>query len=337
MASHRKLFTPCFLFFLTLLFLTSCFPGAFICRPAVNREYLPQIKKIIKGARKKLYISQLYFHMDDTTRPLIVLLNDAVDRGVDVRCIFEDSVSYNAESVQLLKRIGVEAKSDSENIFSHSKFIVADGEKVIVGSTNLSFSSIDKNNETNVFIRDNNIGGWFEKYFLSMWDDKSPPESVISGCVSTVEVSRADEALMEMFDGAQKRIALLIYGIKIYQGEPENPVMKVLDSLFKAARRGVKAEVVMEKSDYNDSLNKMTDNAAEYFRSNGVDVSFEDEKIITHAKLAVADDSVMIGSSNWGYGGFELYREANIVIKDAALAEYFYKYFQMVKAQGVQK
>ncbi len=322
---------------LALFVLPSCFPPVSVCRPAANRDYLPRVKKIIKNAREKLYISQLYFHMDDTTRPLVFLLNGAVDRGVDVRCILEDSVSYNAEAVPLLKRIGVEAKADSGEVFSHSKFIVADGEKVIVGSTNLSFSSIDRNNETNVFIRDKNIGEWFEKYFLSMWDDTSLPEAVTSGCVRTVETSRADEALIRMFDGAQKRIALLIYGIKIYPGETENPVMEVLDSLFKAARRGVKTEVVMEKSDYNDTLNKMTDEAAQYFRSHGLEVSFESEKIITHAKLAVADDSVMIGSSNWGYGGFELYREANIVIKDAALAEYFYKYFRMVKAQGAQK
>ena len=206
-----------------------------------------------------------------------------------------------------------------------------------MGSTNLSFSSIDRNNETNVFIRDKNIGRWFEEYFLSMWDEKEPPGSVTSGSVRTVETSRADESLIGLFEAAEERIALLIYGIKIYPGETENPVMQVLDSLFAAAARGVKIEVVMEKSDYNDTLNKMTDDAAEYFRNNGVEVSFESEKIITHAKLAVADDSVMIGSSNWGYGGFELYREANIVIKDVALAKHFYQYFQMVKSQGVQK
>ncbi|MCD6311103.1 MAG: hypothetical protein J7M11_01405 [Elusimicrobia bacterium] len=324
-------------FLLALFVVFSCIPRATVCRPASNREYLPQLKKIIKGAGEKLYISQLYFHMDETTRPLVFLLNEAVDRGVDVRCILEDSVSYNDEAVPILKRIGVEAKSDSGEIFSHSKFIVADGERVMVGSTNLSFSSIDRNNETNVFIKDKNIGRWFEKYFLSLWDEKAPPASVTSGCVRTVATSRADEALIEMFEAAEKRIALLIYGIKIYPGETENPVMKVLESLFAAARRGVETEVVMEKSDYNDTLNKMTDDAAEYFRNNGVEVSFESEKIITHAKLAVADDSVMIGSSNWGYGGFELYREANIVIKDKSLAEYFYKYFRTVKSQGGQK
>ncbi|MEA2081572.1 MAG: phospholipase D-like domain-containing protein [Elusimicrobiota bacterium] len=324
-------------FFLTLIVLTSCFSPPSVCRPASNRDYLPQLKKTIKSAQKTLYISQLYFHMDETTRPLVFLLNKAVDRGVDVRCILEDSVSYNDEALPLLQRIGVEARADSGDIFSHSKFIVADGEKVIVGSTNLSFSSIDRNNETNVFIKDKNIGRWFEEYFLSLWDETSSPASVTSGCVRTVETSRADEALIEMFEAAEKRIALLIYGIKIYPGRKENPVMKVLDSLFAAARRGVKTEVVMEKSDYNDTLNKMTDDAAEHFRSNGVEVSFESEKIITHAKLAVADDSVMIGSSNWGYGGFELYREANIIIKDKSLAEHFYRYFLKVKSQGVQK
>jgi len=322
---------------LALLFVSSCFPRTFICRSASNRDYLPHLKKIIRGAGEKLYISQLYFHLDETTRPLVFLLNEAVDRGVDVRCILEDSVSYNDEAVPILKRIGVEAMADSSEVLSHSKFVVADGEKVIVGSTNLSFSSIDRNNETNVFIRDKNIGMWFEEYFLSMWDEKEPPGGVISGCVRTVETSRADEALIGLFGAAEKRIALLIYGIKIYPGETENPVMQVLDSLFSAAGRGVKTEVVMEKSDYNDTLNKMTDDAAEYFRNNGVDVSFESEKIITHAKLAVADDSIMIGSSNWGYGGFELYREANIVIKDKSLAEYFYKYFRTVKSQGGQK
>ncbi|MBA3052097.1 MAG: phosphatidylserine/phosphatidylglycerophosphate/cardiolipin synthase family protein [Candidatus Omnitrophota bacterium] len=320
-----------------LFVLSSCAPRAYICRPASNRDYLPRLKEIIKGAKEKLYISQLYFHMDETTRPLVFLLNEAVDRGVDVRCILEDSVSYNAEALPLLKRIGVDARPDSGDVFSHSKFVVADGEKVIMGSTNLSSTSIDRNNETNVFIKDKKLGQWFEEYFMAMWNGDASPGSITSGSVTTVETSFADEALIGMFESAKERIALLIYGIKIYPGETENPVMKVLDALFAAADRGVKTEAVMEKSDYNDTLNKMTDEAAEYFRTRGVDVLFDNEKIITHAKLAVADDSVMIGSSNWGYGGFELYREANIVIKDEALAKYFYMYFLMVKEQGSAK
>ncbi|PIV19428.1 MAG: hypothetical protein COZ15_00275 [Elusimicrobia bacterium CG_4_10_14_3_um_filter_49_12_50_7] len=325
------------LVFAALFILSSCAPRAYAPRPASNRNYLPHLKEIIKGAKEKLYISQLYFHMDETTRPLVFLLNEAVDRGVEVRCLFENSVSYNAEALPLLKRIGIEARLDSGDIFSHSKFVVADGEKVIVGSTNLSSASIERNNETNVFIRDKKIGRWFEEYFTAMWNNGGPPSGLTSGIVTTVENSFADEALISMFEGAKERIALLIYGIKIYPGETENPVMKVLDALFAASERGVKTEAVMEKSDYNETLNQMTDAAAEYFRSRGVDVSFDSEKIITHAKLAVADDSVMVGSSNWGYGGFELYREANIVIKDEALAKYFYEYFLMVKEQGAAK
>ncbi|MFH1957429.1 MAG: phospholipase D-like domain-containing protein [bacterium] len=304
------------------------------CNPCSNRKYLPALKKMLEDAKESIYISHLYFHVDEVTSPLLYLLNEAVDRGVDVKCIFEDSVQYNKESVGKLRRIGAEAKLDSSEIFSHSKFVVTDAEKVLVGSTNLSFMSISRNNETNVLIKDRAVAEWFENYFLAVWNETPLPEPVTSDGITTIETGFFGEELCALFDNARERICLIIYGIKLYPDDPDNIVTKVFDSLIRAKKRGVQIQVVFETSDYNEFLNKLTDTAKEYFEENLIDVSYETPGIITHAKLTVVDDSVVVGSSNWGYGGFKLYREANVLIRDKKIADSFIKYFYMVKGQG---
>jgi len=308
--------------------------GGKTCKPCSNRKYLPELKKMLKGAKESIYISHLYFHADEVTSPLFYLLNEAVDRGVDVKCIFEDSIQYNKESVGKLRRLGAEAKLDSDEVFSHSKFIVTDAEKVLVGSTNLSFMSISRNNETDVLIKDRVIAEWFEDYFLAVWNETALPEPVTSSGITTIETGFLGEELCALFDDARERIFLIIYGIKLYPDDPDNIVTKVVDSLIRAKKRGVRTQVVFETSDYNEFLNKLTDTAKEYFEENLIGVSYETQEIITHAKLTVVDDSVVVGSSNWGYGGFKLYREANVLIRDKKIADSFIKYFYMVKRQG---
>jgi len=319
------------LFFILLL--GCAFKGS-VCLMCANRDYLPLLEKVISKSRKTLYISELYFHEDHTTGRLIFLLNKAVDRGVDIKCILEDSISYNSGSVADLSRIGVQAKLDGEDIFSHAKFIVADGETVIVGSTNLSETSMDRNNETNVLIKDKIIGGWFNEYFLAAWNGEKEPESVSAGRFRMIASGKLSDTFVELFSTVRRRILIIIYGIKIYPDEPDNPVMKVITSLADAQKRGVKTEVVFEISDYNDTLNEMTKRAQEFFEKNGIRTFYENRKTITHAKLVIADDSVVVGSSNWGYGGFKLYREANVLIKDKKLADKFEKYFEKVKQSG---
>lgn len=272
--------------------------------------------------------------MDEVTRPLFYILNEAIDSGIDVRCIFEDTVEYNKGAVAKLRRLGAEAKLDSDEIFSHSKFVVVDAEKVLVGSTNLSFTSINRNNETNVLISDAVIGKWFEDYFLAAWNETSLPKPVTSGSVTIIETGYLSETLCSLFDNARERIRLIIYGIKIYPDDPDNPVTKVIDSLIRANKRGVQIQVVFEISDYNEFLNELAETAKEYFEENSINVSYETLEIITHAKLTVVDDNVIVGSSNWGYGGFKLYREANVLIRDAKIANSFVKYFNMIKKQG---
>ena len=51
--------------------------------------------------------------------------------------------------------------------------------------------------------------------------------------------------------------------------------------------------------------------------------------VITHAKFLVVDDVVVLGSNNWGHGGFFSYHEAGVktAFADAvaAVAAYFEK------------
>jgi len=333
----KKVSEKTLLIFLAIFF-NSCavFIGGKSTPPVVenasNRKYLPTLLKILKNAQKEVLFSQLYFHIDDTTGKIISVLDELTSRGVDVRAILEDSVQWNDRSSNILNAIGVYAKLDSSTTFNHAKFFVVDGKVVLVGSTNLSYMSIDRNNEVDVLIKDEKIAGWFREYFFSLWNQMPAPSGVRSGFVEVIPPGKLKDAFVRLFDSAKDKIKIIIYGIRIYPDEKENPVTITLDHLKKAKERGVDVEIVFEISDYNESLNKQTQEVKKYLEEMSFkDLYFDDPKTITHAKLLIVDDAVVLGSSNWGYGGFSLYREANVLIEDKKLASEFCDYFERIK------
>jgi len=302
----KKVSEKTLLIFLAIFF-NSCavFIGGKSTPPVVenasNRKYLPTLLEILKNAQKEVLFSQLYFHMND-------------------------------RSSNILNAIGVYAKLDSTTTFNHAKFFVVDGKVVLVGSTNLSYMSIDRNNEVDVLIKDEKIAGWFREYFFSLWNQMPAPSGVRSGFVEVIPPGKLKDAFVRLFDSAKDKIKIIIYGIRIYPDEKENPVTITLDHLKKAKERGVDVEIVFEISDYNESLNKQTQEVKKYLEEMSFkDLYFDDPKTITHAKLLIVDDAVVLGSSNWGYGGFSLYREANVLIEDKKLASEFCDYFERIK------
>ncbi len=97
--------------------------------------------------------------------PLLDALCRAAERGVDVRVVLDDELSYNNKTIAYLRSCGVKANLDSPKIRTHAKFLVVDHRLVLLGSTNWSYSSLNKNHEVDVFIIDPRIAKELESYF----------------------------------------------------------------------------------------------------------------------------------------------------------------------------
>jgi phosphatidylserine/phosphatidylglycerophosphate/cardiolipin synthase-like enzyme len=105
-------------------------------------------------------------------------------------------------------------------------------------------------------------------------------------------------------------------------------VSDTVDLLADAEARGVDVRVLLEKSSFDEGLNGMNANARSYLGARNVEARFDGANTITHAKVVLADDSVVIGTNNWGYGGFEDNHEAGVITTDPATVGKIASYFE---------
>ena len=302
----------------------------FIVKQVVNRDYLPTLLDMIDNANKEILISHFEWHYDPVIAKIQGRLARAIKRGVKVRVLIEDSLDFNRDSIRYLENLNINVKLDSERTTLHSKLIIVDGNKVLIGSTNLSYMSIENNNETNMFIEGEIPAEYFVGFFQSLWD--APDVSLrlkpfISGNVSAFTNRQYVKMVKPLQDSAKKRIYVLMYVMKYYPDNPNSETNLMIKSLISASKRGVDVRVVLDNSDYNKALNKINKTTAEYLKKSGVKVSFESPSVITHAKLVIIDDCVVVGSTNWGHSGFRLYNGLNVIVNDKNVLDKFLEYY----------
>ena len=94
----------------------------------------------------------------------------AAGRGVRVRIILEQRVDSNYETAKFLAGKGVQVKwATKEYANTHSKFAVADGEKVLAGSVNWSRHAMFLNREAALAVEDAAVAAEFARIFEMDW------------------------------------------------------------------------------------------------------------------------------------------------------------------------
>lgn len=110
-----------------------------------------------------------YTNYPDSDENLIVeALIDAHNRGVDVRIVV-DQYSKENNTFDLVKEKGIMIKYNPKDVTTHAKLIIVDGEVVIIGSTNLSYYGLEKNNEANLIVKSKKVADYWEAYFERLW------------------------------------------------------------------------------------------------------------------------------------------------------------------------
>ena len=300
-------------------------------KPVVNREYLPVLLDLIAAATNSIEFLQLEYHDDSTALRIDAALAEAVRRGVRVRGLLDDGVDFNAASVARLLALGADLQLDTPQKMTHSKLVVVDGKKVLLGSTNWTGNSMDNNNETNVLLDDPVLAALFGRYVAALGIDSfAEPElpSVESGSVKTIVNRQYFPEVMELFNAATQRIRVVMYGISYSPKYAGGKVNQLVEGLAAARARGVDVAVVIDLSDYNALLNKVNLPAKEFLAGAGVAVYDDPAKITTHAKMIVADDVAVIGSVNWGKDALEVRNETCVAIHDPEIAQFFTGYFE---------
>ncbi len=139
--------------------------------PLIDRDYFPVADRAMQGAKKSIlcvmYMSQLSVnHPFGGESMLLRDLIAAKNRDVDVRVILEDNPdSNNKYAYDFLKNAGVNVSYDTDNITTHSKFLVIDDEYTILGSHNWTFGGQRINHEASVLIKSKEVAKAMRKAF----------------------------------------------------------------------------------------------------------------------------------------------------------------------------
>ena len=145
-----------------------------------DREYFTVVQTCFKEARSSIAVMMFeaaYYdkHANSPTNVLIRELLAARTRGLTVKVILEKrrerdrTHENNQKTGRLLSRGGVEVVYDSELVTTHTKLLIIDGEISIVGSTNWTYSALEKNHEVSVLIRSPEVARRLQGYFQTIW------------------------------------------------------------------------------------------------------------------------------------------------------------------------
>lgn len=132
----------------------------------------------------------------------------------------------------------------------------------------------------------------------------------------------------EVIDSAEESIYVAMFIISLHPEHKDSKTYQLCNSLIKAKERGVNVKVVLDQNvdfmeeDHRWEIEGKNEEAYKYFKSNGVDVFYDDKYKYTHSKTIVIDEeTVIIGSTNWSVSAFERNNESSVLIKSPELAK----------------
>ena len=128
-----------------------------------DQGYFPEVLRLINSAQNSVRVCmfQAVFYPLQSDSPSNQLLNALIAahrRGVKVEVVLDNGGSLgevaksNTETASLLKKAGVEVFFDSEEVTTHTKFLVIDNSIAVLGSTNWTYHALAKNHELSAVV-----------------------------------------------------------------------------------------------------------------------------------------------------------------------------------------
>jgi competence ComEA-like helix-hairpin-helix protein len=139
------------------------------------------------------------------------------------------------------------------------------------------------------------------------------------------------KTLTSLIQHARHSIDMVMFIFKTTSSPKNKPVLLVKE-LARAAKRKIRIRVILEKSNYDDKLNKENQKVAKKLRKNGIKVIFDNPRITTHAKLVVVDNRYcLVGSHNLTHSALAYNHELSLLVDSRILAAELLKYIDGIK------
>ena len=281
------------------------------------------ITNAIRGAQKSVWL-EIYLLTD---RNVISALEEAANRGIDVRVMLEPHPvgggASPSRTIDQLRAAGIKAQpSDPGFTLTHEKGLIIDGNTVFIMTSNFTRSALGGTSGSNGFanreydIIDTNPQDVqaVSAIFQADWDHTNAQFNDSNLVVSPVN-SRND--FMSLINSAHH--TLLIEAEEMYDSNIEQAIAN-------AAQRGVQVEIILPAP--SGSFGDSNSQGISVIKQGGVQVR-EDPRLYMHAKIIVVDGKMaFVGSENISTQSLDQNRELGIIVSDAGVLNTLQQTFQ---------
>ncbi|MCK4534354.1 MAG: hypothetical protein KAT81_02415, partial [Syntrophobacterales bacterium] len=162
-----------------------------------------------------------------------------------------------------------------------------------------------------------------------LWAGSCPLQAATSalnspedGSVRLLEDREYFPAFMKAIDGAKSEIVMSFFLFKT-SGYSKGYTDRILAQLVRAAKRGVRVRILLEKDDdaRNSQTGKSNRETAARLKKKGIDVRFDSPDATTHTKIAVIDKRyIFLGSHNLTNSALKYNHELSVFIDSPSMA-----------------
>jgi cardiolipin synthase len=280
-------------------FSTSSFADqTLIIEPDMGREPLLQA---ITQARSS--VDMVMYGLTDLA--FVDALRDAQNHGKVVRVLLQH-YPYKAddENLKAIKQLQADkihlVWPDGDFKLTHQKTFLVDRQTAIVMTFNLTHSTFKNERNFALVIHDDPLTQEIQQVFDADWQHK-PIKPQQPRLIWSPDNSR--EKLLALIRSAKSSIRIYAEGLNDYE---------TVGALAKAARNGVKVEILTSLPRNNDRPSKKWD----YLRNAGVIIGYDQEYMI-HAKVIMVDhEQAVLGSINLTRASINDNRELSVLTRE---------------------
>lgn len=138
------------------------------------------------------------------------------------------------------------------------------------------------------------------------------------------------DTLLNFIRYAQDRIDIALFLFKT-TSSPKNKPSLIVKALGEAKKRGVAVSVLLERSNYDESLNQENERTAKLLRKRGIKVRFDGLQHTTHSKIVLIDNRFcFVGSHNFSHSALSFNNELSLLVDNTALAQELQRYLTAI-------
>lgn len=255
--------------------------------------------RAIQSAKSSIFI--IIYGLTD--REVIDALKARVAEGIDVKIFYDPGGSKHLEEEFTGHAVALKSSG-----LMHKKILVIDHKKVLLGSANLTETSLSMHDNLVVGLYHKGLGSFFENSLLDNYSFDVKGQAIELWSLPEPQKKALDRILCEINNAKTSlRICMFTFTNK-----------DILQALLDAKARGVKIEVAF---DYYSARGSSKE-TLEALKRRGVDTyTSKGGKLLHHKWCLIDNKTLILGSTNWTGAAFSKNDDCIIFLHDLTLSQ----------------